>query len=160
MTSSDSTEGFIFVEAFKEIHVKEACANLHYVFNSYILLPTNQMPSVYQNDKAKNNEIRTHQWIRIKQGGAYNQDIGLVEKVYDSKVWIRLIPRIEPSVAQERLKGKAMFRRVSQKFNLKPQSFPNCDRHTSPHSVLKKIMYSIRNQLIYKGFVYKSFAFK
>lgn len=47
VTSSDSTEGFIFVEAFKEIHVKEACSNLHYVFNSFILLPTNQMPSVY-----------------------------------------------------------------------------------------------------------------
>jgi transcription elongation factor SPT5 len=33
VTSSDSTEGYIFVEAFKEIHVKEACAQLHFVFN-------------------------------------------------------------------------------------------------------------------------------
>ena len=40
VTSSDSTEGFIYVEAFKEIHVKQACANLHFVFNSYTLLPT------------------------------------------------------------------------------------------------------------------------
>jgi len=102
VTSSDSTEGYIFVEAFKEIHVKEACANLHFVFNSHILLPTEQMTSVYQNDKAKNNEIRTHQWVRIKQGGAYTQDIGLVEKVYDSKVWIRLIPRIEQTVASDK----------------------------------------------------------
>ena len=47
VTSSDSTEGYIFVEAFKEIHVKEACANLHFIFNQYILLPTEQMTSVY-----------------------------------------------------------------------------------------------------------------
>ena len=39
VTSSDSTEGYIFVEAFKEIHVKEACANLHFIFNSFTLLP-------------------------------------------------------------------------------------------------------------------------
>jgi len=97
VTSSDSTEGFIFVEAFKEIHVKEACANLHFIFNSFILLPVDQMPSVYQNDKAKSNEIHTGQWVRIKAGGAYNQDIGLVEGIDDnSKVWVRLIPRIEP----------------------------------------------------------------
>ena len=58
VTSSDSTEGFIFVEAFKETHVKEACAGLHFAFNSFVLLPVDQMPSVYQNDRAKNNEIR------------------------------------------------------------------------------------------------------
>jgi transcription elongation factor SPT5 len=40
VTSSDSTEGYIFVEAFKETHVKEACANLHFVFSQFILLPT------------------------------------------------------------------------------------------------------------------------
>ena len=47
VTSSDSTEGFIFVEAFKETHVKEACAGLHFTFNSFVLLPVDQMPSVY-----------------------------------------------------------------------------------------------------------------
>ena len=118
VTSSDSTEGYIFVEAFKEIHVKEACGNLHFIFNSFILLPVEQMPSVYQNDKAKNNEIRTHQWVRIKAGGAYNQDVGLVEGIDDSKVWIRLIPRIEPPGSVDK-KAKAFFRRVPQKLNLR-----------------------------------------
>lgn len=98
VTSSDSTEGVIFVEAFKEIHVKEACANLHFIFNSFTLIPVDQMPSVYQHDKAKSNEIRTGQWVRIKSGGAYTQDVGLVEGIDEnSKVWVRLIPRIESS---------------------------------------------------------------
>ena len=47
VTSSDSTEGYIYIEAFKEIHVKEACANLHFILNQYTLLPTDQMTSVY-----------------------------------------------------------------------------------------------------------------
>jgi|FrelakmetLWP11LW_1041352.scaffolds.fasta_scaffold103697_2 hypothetical protein len=118
------------------------------------------MTSVYQNDKAKNNEIRTHQWVRIKAGGSYNLDIGLVEKVQDSKVWVRLIPRIEQQVQSEKQKGKAFFRRVSQKFNLKPQSFSNAEQQPNKHIILKKYMWSIRNQLVHRGFVYKSFAFK
>lgn len=40
VTSSDSTEGYIYIEAFKEIHVKEACQHLHFILNQYTLLPT------------------------------------------------------------------------------------------------------------------------
>ena len=124
VTSSDSTEGFIFVEAFKEIHVKEACANLHFVFNSYTLLPTEQMTSVYQNDKAKSNSVEKRQWVRIKQGGAYNMDIALVQyTTIDQKVWVRLIPRIEQPGLQDKSKGKSFFKRVAQKLNIKPQQY-------------------------------------
>ena len=95
VTSSDSTEGYIYIEAFKEIHVKEACEKLHFILNQYTLLPTDQMTSVYQHDKAKSNDIKQHQWIRIKAGGVYKDDIGLVEGVIENKVWVRLVPRIE-----------------------------------------------------------------
>lgn len=160
VTSSDSTEGYIFVEAFKETHVKEACANLHFVFSQFILLPTEQMTSVYQNDMAKNNDIRPLQWVRVKQGGVYNADIGLVEALQDNKVWIRLIPRIDPPGHVEK-KGKSFFRRVPQKLSLRPQQFGDLARQNSDmHHVTKKNMWSVRNQLVYRGFVYKSFAFK
>ena len=160
VTSSDSTEGYIFVEAFKEIHVKEACANLHFVFNSMILLPTEQMTSVYQNDKAKNNDFRKHQWVRIKTGGAYSGDIGLFEGAQDSKAWVRLIPRIEPVGAGADKKKKAFFRRVPQMVNLKPQQFDTAEKQKSKHSMTNKHMWSVRGQLVYHGFVYKSFSVK
>lgn len=47
VTSSDTTEGYIFVEAFKETHVKQACEGLHFILNKYILVPTEEMPVVY-----------------------------------------------------------------------------------------------------------------
>ena len=72
VTSSESTEGWIYVEAFKEIHIKQACENLHFTLNKYILLPQEQMTEVYENDKAKDNAIKIRQWVRIKQGGVYN----------------------------------------------------------------------------------------
>ena len=145
VTSSDSTEGYIFVEAFKEIHVKQACANLHFIFNSFVLLPTEQMTSVYQNDKAKNNEVRKYWWVRIKQGGAYNQDIGLVEGSQEHKVLVRLIPRIEAPGQQEKKTGKTFFKRVPQKLSLRPQNFSDAEQKITKNEITKKNMWTIRN---------------
>lgn len=47
VTSSDTTEGYIYVEAFKDIHVKQACEGLHFILNKYILVPTEEMPVVF-----------------------------------------------------------------------------------------------------------------
>ena len=115
VTSSDSTEGWIYVEAFKEIHIKKACENLHFCLNKFILLPQEQMPDVYKNDKAKHNELRPRQWVRVKNGSIYNGDIGLVEGVLDAKVFVRLIPRIDLSGGQND-KGKR-FVRIPQRIN-------------------------------------------
>lgn len=97
VTSSDSTEGYIFVEAFKEIHVRQACEGLHFMLHKYILVPTEEMPEVYANQKARDSDLRPNQWVRIKNSSAYNGDVALVEDVSDNKVWLRLIPRVDLS---------------------------------------------------------------
>ena len=58
VTASDATEGQIYVEAFKEVAVREACAGLSYIFNKVTVLPTEEMPGIFENDKAKNFELR------------------------------------------------------------------------------------------------------
>ena len=40
VTCSDNTEGYVFIEAFKEIHVKTACQGLHFIFNKHVFVPT------------------------------------------------------------------------------------------------------------------------
>lgn len=97
--------------------------------------------------------------MRIKQGGVYSQDIGLVEGLLDCKVWVRLIPRIEPMGQPEKRNTKTFLRRVPQKLNLRPQHF-DAVKQKELHAVTKKYMYSIRNQLFHRGFVYRPFAFK
>ena len=52
VTASDSTEGWIFVEAFKEVHVREAIRNLTFCLNKIMMIPIEQMPEIYQNEKA------------------------------------------------------------------------------------------------------------
>lgn len=66
VTSSEQTEGYIFVEAFREVHVRQACENLFFCLHKMVMLPKEQMPDVYQNEKAKNNELFVHQWVRVK----------------------------------------------------------------------------------------------
>lgn len=65
------------------------------MLQSVKLVPTEEMPVIFQIDKAKSNEIRKYQWVRIKNSGPYKDDIALVEKPDDNKVWVRLIPRVD-----------------------------------------------------------------
>lgn len=96
VTCSDNVDGFIYVEAFKEIHVREAIAKLSCIFQGKIIqVQPEEMPVVYQNEKAKATELKKHQWVRIKNG-VYINDLGFVEYVGDDKAYIRLIPRLEP----------------------------------------------------------------
>lgn len=111
VTCSDATEGYVFIEAFKETHVRQACEGLHFMLNSYKMVPTEEMPVIFQIDKAKSNEIRKHQWVRIKNSGPYKEDIALVEKTDENKVWVRLIPRVDLSATtvNTAAKGKTRF---------------------------------------------------
>lgn len=100
VTCTDKVEGFIYVEAFKEIHVKEAIAGLSVILGGKCLLvQKEEMPGIYQNDKQQIN-LEIHQWVRVKQG-LYMNDLGLVEAIQDDKVYLRLIPRIDLSQLQQ-----------------------------------------------------------
>lgn len=59
-TASDNVDDYIYVEAFKEINVREAIKNLSNILQGKILIvPHEEMPRVYQCDKAhKNNLVR------------------------------------------------------------------------------------------------------
>ena len=53
VTASDNVDDYIYVEAFKEINVREAIKNLPHISQRKILIvPHEEMPSVYQCDKA------------------------------------------------------------------------------------------------------------
>jgi len=52
VTCTDKVEGYIYVEAFKDIHVREAVKGLSVVLgNKCILVPQEEMPVIYQNEK-------------------------------------------------------------------------------------------------------------
>jgi hypothetical protein len=60
--------------------------------------------------------------VRVKNSGPYKDDIALVEKTDDSKVWVRLIPRVDlnATALTTTSKGKARFNRIPQRINFVP----------------------------------------
>jgi hypothetical protein len=51
-TCSENVEGFIYVEAFKEIHVVEAIKGLSVILGGrLILVQKEEMPGIYENGK-------------------------------------------------------------------------------------------------------------
>ena len=99
-TSNENVEGYIYIEAFKEIHVREAVKGLSAILgNKLQLVELAEMTAIYQNAQGAGDRYRIHlerhQWVRINKG-LYGGDLGLVEShSRDDKVWIRVIPRVE-----------------------------------------------------------------
>ena len=94
--SIDSLKGYIYVEAFKESNVREAILNMStFRENSLRMVPLNEMTQAFENDKFKKNDIKVHQWVRIK-GGLYQNDLAQIIYIEDqiSKIYIKIIPRI------------------------------------------------------------------
>jgi hypothetical protein len=114
------------------------------------------MPVIYQNDTAKHIELREQQWVRIKNSGPYNGDIALVEAINDSKVWVRLIPRIDPNAGHPDKKKAKNPTRLPLRVNFRPEK-GTVKKHID---LGNKEMTYWNNQYFFKGFIFKQFPFK
>lgn len=167
VTCTEKVEGFIYVEAFKEIHVKEAIKGLSVVLgNKCMLVSKEEMPGIYQIEK-QNINLEHYQWVRIKQG-LYGGDLGLVEEISDNKVTLRLIPRLDLNKDQqkstgikEKSKNKFSNIRPPQRiFN--PSQVPKAliNPKTEKINGYDKDFIVYKKQLFRKGFIFKSFPLK
>jgi hypothetical protein len=79
--------------------------------------------------------------VRVKNSGPYKDDIALVENTDDSKVWVRLIPRVDLTAAtglNSNAKGKARFNRIPQRINFVP-TYKMGASDPARHELLQKI---------------------
>lgn len=100
-TYKDNLDQYIFVEAYKIENVREAIQGLNSCFFKIDMLPLNEMTKVYEN--SDNNLVRPKkgQWVRIK-GTLYTEDLGYVDEyIGDDKIYVKLIPRIDPNVKKD-----------------------------------------------------------
>jgi len=99
VTCSENVEGFVYVEAFKEIHVRDAIKGLSAVLGGKVqLVELGEMTGIYYNNNQADkqlNQLKPNHWVRIKSG-FYHDDLGLVQGVCENgKVWLKLIPRLD-----------------------------------------------------------------
>ena len=97
VTVSDEVEGVLYIEAFKEKHVKEGIKGMRDIYQSKISqVPRKEMHKVYEMDDASKVLIKKGMFVRVKCG-LYSGDLAKVEYVKERSkgiIW-RLIPRIK-----------------------------------------------------------------
>ena len=91
-------KSYIYVEAFKEMHVKEAVKGLEALqFGQWKqdMVPTRNMPEILRVVRPKLN-IVLKGWVRLRTG-VYRGDLGQVIKIYDTKnqADVRVVPRLD-----------------------------------------------------------------
>jgi transcription elongation factor SPT5 len=81
---ASSSKGFIYVEAEREPHAKEAVNGLRDIFQySLKLVPVHEMTSVL-NVKKKRKPVVPGTWARFKRAGLYKGDLCKVLEILDN----------------------------------------------------------------------------
>lgn len=94
--TTDMNTGHIYVEAYKEIHVRRACEDISGLNTWKLrLVPRNEMVDALT-IKAAAPQIKRGQWCRF-QRGVYKGDLAQVFEILDqgSRVVLRVVPRID-----------------------------------------------------------------
>lgn len=94
----EGAKGFIYVEAYKQVNVKEAIENVGNLKAGYWnqqMVPIKEMTDVLDVRKEQINLVHK-QWVRPKRG-TYKDDIAQVDfvEVAQNKVILKLVPRID-----------------------------------------------------------------
>ncbi|OWM85073.1 hypothetical protein CDL15_Pgr027860 [Punica granatum] len=122
----DHLKNFIYVEADKEAHVREACKGLRSIYNSQkvMLVPINEMTDVLSVE-SKAIDISRDTWVRMKTG-TYKGDLAKVVEVDNVKqrVTVKLIPRIDLQAIANKLENRETPKKKSF---VPPPRFLNVD---------------------------------
>ncbi|XP_050117255.1 putative transcription elongation factor SPT5 homolog 1 [Malus sylvestris] len=105
----DNLKNYIYVEADKEAHVREACKGMRYVFTAQkiVLVPIKEMVGVVSVERKPSVDVSVDSWVRMKRVKMYEGDLGRVVDVDDvrRRVTVKLIPRIDFPELARKLEG-------------------------------------------------------
>ncbi|XP_027903005.1 putative transcription elongation factor SPT5 homolog 1 [Vigna unguiculata] len=161
----DHLKNYIYVEADKEAHVREACKGLRNIFGQKItLVPIREMTDVLSVE-SKAIDLARDTWVRMKIG-TYKGDLAKVVDVDNvrQRVTVKLIPRIDLQALANKLEGKEV---VKKKAFVPPPRFMNVDEARELHIRVehRRDTYgerfdAIGGMMFKDGFLYKTVSIK
>ncbi|XP_077211563.1 putative transcription elongation factor SPT5 homolog 1 isoform X2 [Tasmannia lanceolata] len=162
----DHLKNYIYVEAEKEAHVKEACKGLRNIYSMKVMLvPIKEMTDVLSVE-SKNIDLSRDTWVRMKIG-TYKGDLAKVVDVDNvrQRVTIKLIPRIDLQSLANKLDGRDVGKK---KAFVPPARFINMDEAREMHirverrrdSVTGDHFETIGGMLFKDGFLFKTVSMK
>ncbi|CAN6198378.1 unnamed protein product [Urochloa humidicola] len=162
----DHLKNYIYVEAEKEAHVKEACKGLRNIYASakITLVPIKEMADVLSVE-SKSVDLSRDSWVRMKLG-IYKGDLAKVVDVDNvrQRVDVKLIPRIDLQALASKLEGGS----VKKKAFVPPPRFFNIDEAREMHIRVERrrdkesgeYFEWVDNLKFKDGFLYKSVSTK
>ncbi|XP_021760950.1 putative transcription elongation factor SPT5 homolog 1 [Chenopodium quinoa] len=162
----DHLKNFIYVEADKEAHVREAIKGMRNIFPSKItLVPIKEMTDVLSVE-TKAIDLSRDTWVRMKTG-TYKGDLAKVLDVDNvrQRVTVKLIPRIDLQVLASKLEGRDV---AKKKAFVPPPRFMNIEEARDLHirverrrdSMTGDYYENINGMMFKDGFLIKSVSIK
>uniref|UniRef100_A0A2N9GSU0 Transcription elongation factor SPT5 n=1 Tax=Fagus sylvatica TaxID=28930 RepID=A0A2N9GSU0_FAGSY len=162
----DHLKNYIYVEADKEAHVKEACKGLRNIFSQKVMLvPIREMSDVLSVE-SKAIDLSRDTWVRMKIG-TYKGDLAKVVDVDNvrQRVTVKLIPRIDLQALANKLEGREV---VKKKAFVPPPRFMNIDEARELHIRVERrrdpmtgdYFENIGGMMFKDGFLYKTVSMK
>eukprot|EP00826_Nyctotherus_ovalis_P045994 TRINITY_DN5145_c0_g1_i2.p1 TRINITY_DN5145_c0_g1~~TRINITY_DN5145_c0_g1_i2.p1 ORF type:complete len:742 (+),score=230.48 TRINITY_DN5145_c0_g1_i2:128-2353(+) len=109
VTCFNHLKGYIYIEAYKEAHVRQAIEGLQCIGNKVTLVPQREMNEIYAVAQSKKKNLKRGDWVRVKSG-VYAGDLGLVVEAsaQAGRAKIKLVPRLETeeTFAERPMPGK------------------------------------------------------
>ncbi|PIA56277.1 hypothetical protein AQUCO_00700545v1 [Aquilegia coerulea] len=162
----DHLKNYIYVEAHKEAHVKEAIKGVRNIFQKKVtLVPLKEMTDVLSVE-SKAVDISKNMWVRLKIG-TYKGDLAKVVDVDNVRrsLTVKLIPRIDLQALADKVIGD---KEVVKKKVIPPQRFMNIDNARDLHLRVRRsrdpntgnYFEYIEGMRFQDGFLLKTFAMK
>ncbi|EOA26299.1 hypothetical protein CARUB_v10024589mg [Capsella rubella] len=163
----DHLQNYIYIEADKEAHVKEAIKGMRNIFayHKILLVPIKEMTDVLAVE-SKAIDLSRDTWVRMKLG-IYKGDLAQVVDVDNvrKRVTVKLIPRIDLQALANKLEGRE---NVKKKDFAPPPRFMNIDEARELHirvehrrdTMTGDYFENIDNMLFKDGFLYKKVSTK
>ncbi|XP_052202471.1 putative transcription elongation factor SPT5 homolog 1 [Diospyros lotus] len=163
----DHLKNYIYVEADKEAHVREACKGLRVIYTNtkITLVPIKEMTDVLSVE-SKAIDLARDTWVRMKIG-TYKGDLAKVVDVDNvrQRVTVKLIPRIDLQALANKLEGREV---PKKKAFVPPQRFMNVDEAREMHIRVERrrdpmtgdYFENINGMMFKDGFLYKTVSTK
>ncbi|EEF36249.1 suppressor of ty, putative [Ricinus communis] len=162
----DHLKNYIYIEADKEAHVREACKGLRNIYAQKIMLvPIKEMTDVLSVE-SKAIDLSRDTWVRMKIG-TYKGDLAKVVDVDNvrQRVTVKLIPRIDLQALANKLEGREV---AKKKAFVPPPRFMNVDEARELHIRVERrrdpmsgdYFENIGGMLFKDGFLYKTVSMK
>ncbi|CAN4076143.1 unnamed protein product [Withania somnifera] len=167
VVSLDHLKNYIYIEADKEAHVREACKGMRNIYASakIMLVPIKEMTDVLSVE-SKAVDLARDTWVRMKMG-TYKGDLAKVMDVDNvrQKVVVKLIPRIDLQALANKLEGREA---PKKKAFIPPPRFMNIDEAREMNLRVERrrdpmsgdYFENIGGMMFKDGFLYKTVSMK